>query len=208
MNAFRIHVKGWIASFRYPVFIAGFQPSVPVPPLSTVYGILSAAKGEIVTPWDVKVGYVFVSNGFCVDLETIYELDAPPLTAKSNICKRQILFEPDLYLYLSDKEYAEAFRIPHYPLLMGRSSELAMVEEIKEIFLPEQTDVRLGGTIVPFPSDGVYGPLQALPTHFLNEIPRKARGTRAYYVIKDFIKYSAGSLPYDEEKQWGIWWHG
>jgi CRISPR-associated protein Cas5t len=209
MDAFRIHLKGWFSSFRYPIFIAGTQLSVPVPPLSTIYGMISAAKGNFVTPDDVRTGYVFKSNGKAKDLETIYELDSDtPLKASSNVCKREILFEPELYIYLDKSEYAGIFRRPHYPLLMGRSSELAMADEITEVSLTTKKGAKLGGTLVPFPNTGVYGAIQALPTHFSDSIPRKALGTRPFYIVRDFINYDAGELPYDEEKQWGVWWHG
>lgn len=207
MKLYRIHISGWTASFRYPAFISGRQPTLPVPPLSTIYGIISAAKGTIVTPDDLRIGYVFKSTGKAVDLETIYEL-AEPLKAKSNVCKRELLFEPSLYLYIERPEYAEAFQRPHYPLLIGRSTELAMVEEIKEITMEDKKGVLIGGTLVPFPTDGIYGPLQALPTHFTDEIPRKAVGTMPFYIVENFIRYDKLALPFDEQMGWGVWIHG
>jgi CRISPR-associated protein Cas5t len=206
MKAYRVHIRGWTASFRYPVFVAGFQPTLPVPPLSTIYGLLSAAKGALVTPADTAVGYVFKSSGKAVDLETIYEL-SEPLRAKSNVCRRELLFEPSLFIYVDRPEIAGFFEKSYYPLLIGRSTELAMVEEIKEVRLENKTSVSVGGTIIPFPMDGIFGPLQALPTHFTDEIPRKAAGTRPFYVVESFISYDRQALPYDEEKGWGVWFH-
>ena len=206
MKAYRIHISSWTASFRYPVFVAGFQPTLPVPPLSTIFGLLSTAKGTLVTPADTAVGYVFKSSGRAVDLETIYEL-SEPLKAKSNVCRRELLFEPSLYVYLNDPGIAKAFERSHYPLLIGRSTELAMVEEIKEVELEEKAGVSIGGTVIPFPTDGIFGPLQALPTHFTDEIPRKAVGTRPFYLLDSFISYDKQPMPYDEEKGWGVWFH-
>src|SRR3990172_2399779 len=143
MKTYRVHLRGWTASFRYPIFIAGFQPTLPVPPLSTIYGLISAAKGSIITHKDTLVGYVFESNGKAVDLETIYEL-SEPLKAKSNVCKRELLFEPSLYLYFDKVDYAQSFQMPRYPLLMGRSTELAMVDEIIEVELENKVGVLLG----------------------------------------------------------------
>ncbi|NOZ24541.1 MAG: type I-B CRISPR-associated protein Cas5 [Nitrospirae bacterium] len=206
MQFYRIHLKGWTASFRYPVFVSGFQPTLPVPPLSTVFGLISAACGSMTTPENLRVGYVFRSAGNAVDLETIYELSAP-LTAKSNVCRREFLFEPELFLYLDRQEYARSFQKPCYPLLMGRSSELATVVDIRVVDLEERKGVSLGGTVVPFPTQGVHGPLQALPTHFTDGIPRRAAGTRPFYLLKDFLEYSA-ALPFDEEMDWGVWVYG
>lgn len=206
MKVFRVHIRGWTASFRYPVFVTGFQPTLPIPPLSTIYGLISAAKGCLVTPADAAVGYVFKSSGKAVDLETIYEL-AETLKAKSNVCRRELLFEPNLYLYFDDYAIAATFEKPYYPLLIGRSTELAMVEEIKEIELEERIGVPLGGTVIPFPLEGIFGPLQALPTHFTDEIPRKTVGTRPFYMVDSFISYDKRPMPYDKEKNWGIWFH-
>lgn len=204
MLVYRITIKAWTASFRYPTFIAGFQPTLPVPPLSTIFGLLSSVKGEILTPEMIKFGYVFMSKGKAVDLETIYELDEP-LKAKANICKREILFEPELYLYLDDANLAESFKFPFYPLLLGRQTELAMVTEIKSINLTKKQRSRLGGTLLPFPMSGVYGPIQALPTHFTGSIPRQAIGVRPFYLVGGFQEYDKSEIWVDDEKNWGIW---
>ena len=86
MKYLRVLIESWTASFRYPAFVSGFQPTLPVPPLSTIYGLLSSVKGEIVKPDDVTVGYIFDYEAKSVDLEQIYEIKA--LTGnKSNIIK-------------------------------------------------------------------------------------------------------------------------
>lgn len=218
MNVIRIHIRGWTASFRYPSFVSGFQPTLPVPPLSTIYGLLSAARGELVTPKDAAVGFIFQSRGKAVDLETIYELQDSALQAKSNVIRREILFEPDLFLYLPDLGFAEYFRRPRYPLLLGRSTELVMVAEIDSIALEQKTNVRVGGTIFPFSPDlKINGSLQALPTHFTDEMPRRAIGTRPFCLIDtDFTEYAINRRPqiypheiyYDAEKNWGIYFYG
>lgn len=204
MRLFRVHIRGWTASFRYPAFISGFQPSLPIPPLSTIYGMCSAATGKLVKPTDTAVGFVFLSEGKAIDLETIYELDEP-LKAGTNVVKRELLFNPELFLYLSNPEIANAFTKPHYPLLMGRSTEVAMVQEVKQVALDEKGEVAIRGTLVPFPTKGLYGPIQALPTHFTDEIPRKAVGTRPFYLIDGSIRYRESKVLFDSEKNWGVW---
>jgi CRISPR-associated protein Cas5t len=188
------------------MFISGFQPTLPVPPLSTIYGLLSAAKGELVTPKDTDVGFIFTSRGKAVDVETIYEL-SEPLRAKSNVCKREVLFEPELYLYIPKPEFSDCLHKPYYPLLIGRSTELAVVEEIKEVELEQRSGVRLGCSLLPFPMEDVYGPIQALPTHFTDEIPRKAVGTRPFYLVERFIQYDKQPMWFDVEKGWGVFFH-
>ncbi len=205
MKFLRILIEGWTASFRYPTFISGFQPTLPVPPLSTIYGLLSAAKGDLVTPIDTSVGFVFESEAKSVDLETIYELRG--LTGnKSNVAKREFLFNPKLYLYLDNFDFKEFFEKPSYPILLGRSSDLAYINEIREVELKKKSSVNLGKTILPFGTDGAFGIIQALPTHFSEDIPRKAIGTKPYILMDQFYNYSDECF-YDEEYDWGIWIH-
>jgi CRISPR-associated protein Cas5t len=218
MRVARIHIRGWTASFRYPAFISGFQPSLPVPPLSTIYGLLSAAKGELVTPTDTRVGYVFQSHGRAVDLETIYELHDTPLRANMNVVKRELLCDPQLYLYVEKPEFAAYFGKPHYPMLLGRSTELAMVVKSETCELEEKNGVRVGGSVFPFDVKlGLSGTIQALPTHFSDEIPRRAIGTRPFYIIETDFSGKAlnkrpivfnGSVLYDAKHDWGVFLHG
>lgn len=205
MKFLRILIEGWTASFRYPAFISGFQPTLPVPPLSTIYGLLSAVKGELVTPNDTHVGFVFESDAKAIDLETIYELKGLKGN-KSNVAKREFLFNPKLYLYLDNLEFKEFFEKPAYPVLLGRSSDLAFIREIKEINMDKKPNVKLGNTILPFGTEGAYGVIQALPTHFSDEIPRKAIGTKPYILMNQFYDYPEECY-YDDELDWGIWIH-
>ena len=46
MNIFKIEITTWTSSFRYPNIISGFQPTLEVPPLSTVLGLINAAAGR------------------------------------------------------------------------------------------------------------------------------------------------------------------
>lgn len=205
MKYLRILIEGWTASFRYPAFISGFQPTLSVPPLSTIYGLLSAAKGELVTPDETNVGFVFDYDAKAVDLETIYELKGLKGN-KSNVAKREFLFNPSLYLYTDDLEFKKYFKNPAYPILLGRSSDLAIISEIKEIEMEKKNNVKLGKTILPFGIEGAFGIIQALPTHFSNSIPRKAIGTKPYLLMNQFFDYS-GDCYFDSELNWGVWIH-
>jgi CRISPR-associated protein Cas5t len=205
MRVLRIKIEGWTTSFRYPGFISGFQPTLPVPPISTVYGLISAARGELTFPEDVSIGYVFDYESKAVDLETVYELSTG-LSAKSNVLKREFLYNPELYLYLDRPEFADYFHRPRYPILLGRSGDLVKVSEIKELDLKEETGKRLGKTILPFGIKGAYGLVQALPSHFTDTIPRKAVGVKPYLLMDEFFIYPEKCL-YDPEMNWGIWLH-
>ena len=205
MKVIRIHITGWVSSFRNPLFISGFQPTLPMPPLSAIYGIITAAKGEWVTPHDTAVGFVFQTNGKAVDLETVYEFGGG-LDAKPNINRREFLVHPQLYLYTPDASLRNAFERPHYPLLLGRSSDLATVKSIKEMELEHRSETTYQDTLLPFPDAQLYGQVQALPTHFTAEIPRSPCGTRAYCLITEKIEYR-GEVLHDPEMNWGVYLH-
>ena len=205
MKVLRICITGWVSSFRNPLFISGFQPTLPLPPLSAIYGLLTAAKGEWVTPHDTSIGFVFRSNGKAVDLETVYEF-AGKLDAKSNINRREFLVDPELYLYIPEMWLREAFERPRYPLLLGRSSDLATVESIAEIELESRSETTYQDTLLPFPDAQLYGQVQTLPTHFTAEIPRRPCGTRAYCLITEKIAYR-GDVWHDPKMDWGVYLH-
>jgi len=215
MKVLRVHITGWVTSFRNPLFISGFQPTLPMPPLSAIYGLLTAAKGDWVTPYDAAIGFVFQSRGKAVDLETVYEFKGKPkpnikeieLTGvKSNINRREFLVEPELYLYTPDMWLRDAFERPRYTLLLGRSSDLATVKSIAEIELESKPETTYRDTLLPFPDPQLYGQVQALPTHFTAEIPRRPCGTRAYCLVTEPIQYS-GDVLCDPEKEWGVYLH-
>lgn len=205
MKVLRVHITGWVASFRNPLFISGFQPTLPLPPLSALYGMLTAARGDWVTPHDAAIGFVFRSQGKAVDLETVYEFGGK-LDAKSNINRREFLVQPELYLYTPEMWLREAFERPKYTLLMGRSSDLAAVKSIDEIELEHKSETTYQNTILPFPDSQLYGQVQALPTHFTAEIPRRQCGTRAYCLVTEQIKYR-GEVLHDSEMEWGVYLH-
>ena len=150
MKIYRINISTWTASFRYPNMISGHQPTLPVPPLSTVIGLISAAKGNYFVPKTERIGYVFLYNAKTIDLETIYQIGYGKLREiKSNVIKREILFETDLFLYTDNEQILEWIRKPKYPLLLGRSSDLASVNEIVEFEAAEKNFLdKLTGTII------------------------------------------------------------
>ena len=213
MKAYRIHITSWTASFRYPNLISGYQPSLVVPPLSTIYGIIASAKGNYVSPYDISLGYVFKFGSQAIDIETIYQVNikSSPLNTKQNVIRRQILFDNNLWLYVHDHRVADAFLNPRFQLLLGRSNDLASVIPVEEIEL-EQIDelTRLKGTIIPMGVIPLSAPIQALPIGFTNEIPRRGIGTRPFFLLEYDYKQPEAiheSGYFDLELSYEIYWH-
>lgn len=203
MKAYRIKITAWTSSFRYPNILSGFQPTLPVPPISTVLGIINACAGTYLSHDEVSLGYYFEYGAKSVDLETIYqvELDSkgvPKNQMKSNVIRREFLYDTRLYVYLFDPQLAAYFRSPVYPLLLGRSSDLATVASIEEVELEECREAtKLKGQLVPFKDYHLPGLIQALPKYFTDEIPRNNIGTEAYSVIPfDALDFSSSVAAY------------
>ncbi|MFA8301449.1 MAG: type I-B CRISPR-associated protein Cas5b [Hyphomicrobiales bacterium] len=189
MNLYRIKISSWTSSFRYPNLISGFQPTLEVPPLSTILGLINAASGYYIPHNNLKIGYYFKYDMKGVDLESIYQIEGnktgnfPLNKAKTNIINREFLYSCKLYLYLEDKQYADYLSNPYYSLVLGRSNDLATVEEIKSVDLQEVHDAKISGQIIPFTNNFLPGDIQALPKYFTDSIPRNNLGTEPYSVI-------------------------
>lgn len=188
MRAFRIKINSWTSSFRYPNLISGFQPTLEVPPVSTIMGLINAASGKYLENRQINLGYYFDYKIKSVDLETIYQIKAndknyPDNMVKSNVIQREFLYDCHLFLFLVDEELVSCFRRPNYQLLLGRSGDLAGIESITEVELHEVQNARIGGQVVPFKGHNLAGQIQALPKYFSNTIPRKNIGTEPYSVI-------------------------
>lgn len=208
MRCIRIDLSSWTASFRYPNLISGVQPTLEVPPLSTILGLMNAAAGQyLVHDKDLLIGYYFEFASKVWDTETIYQRESgskgePTNTAKSNVMQREFLFEAKLSLYLQDSTLVSYFQEPAYPLLLGRSGDLASVDSVKEIELTEVENSNIKGQIVPFNKHHLPGKIQALPVYFTNSIPRRNLGTMPFSIIRfDALVQTNGLKAYRDPNQ-------
>ena len=209
MKVYRIKIESWTASFKYPNLISGYQPTLPAPPFSTIIGLISAAKGDYFIPKSEKIGFVFTYEGKAIDLETIYQIPYGKLKGiKSNVIKRDFLFDTILFMYTDSEEIFEWLKKPKYPLLLGRSSDLATVNQIEKLEVEEKIKLKLTGTIIPFKYGLIPGIIQPLPKYFSNTIPRKNIGTEPYTVLdckNGYVEVNAKGFS-DEENQWDVYW--
>jgi len=158
----RIEGEGITTSFRYPFFMMGRHPTFPMPPPATIYGHVCSSVGEWVNPEGLQFGYWFSCAGHGLDLEHIhllgastgsFELDGRqyPKRAEGNVnpFKRDLLFQPRLTLYLNRPDWVEAFRSPHYPVVLGRSQDLFTYTDVRVIDA-EEAPAYVENTILPF----------------------------------------------------------
>lgn len=197
MEAYRITISSWTSSFRYPNLISGFQPTLHVPPISTVLGILNACAGKYIPHNDIKLGYYFDFEAKSVDLETIYQVETnskniPKSQVKPNIIRREFLFNNRLFVYFTDSKWADLFKSPYYPILLGRSSDLGTIHRIETVELQEIANAcKIKGQVIPINGNYLPGTVQPLPKYFTGTIPRNNIGTEAYSVIS----YDTADIP-------------
>jgi CRISPR-associated protein Cas5t len=188
MEVFKIDITSWTASFRYPNLISGIQPTLEVPPVSTVLGLINAAAGQYLKHANLQLGYYFQYEGEGEDLETIYQISSkdgkPTNNAKSNIIYRKFLFNNFLRIYTTDEKITEYLAAPYFQLLLGRMNDLATVTKIsnKEKLAKIENATEIKGQVIPF-KHHLPGQIQALPKYFTNEFPRKNLGTEPYSII-------------------------
>ncbi len=154
-EATRIVLRSYTASFRVPHF-HGRQLSLSAPPPSTIFGLISAAAGNWVIPgkdlpW---IGYRFYYQAKGEDLETIisYGKDGPSYKKGQlirNVFWREFLFGCELTLYLP-KGWKKYFCRPRFPLLLGRSQDVAYVAEMDDVELYPATEGELQGVLLPY----------------------------------------------------------
>lgn len=188
MEVYKIDITSWTASFRYPNLISGMQPTLEVPPISTVLGLINAAAGMYLQHENLELGYYFEYEAEGEDLETIYQISSkngkPTNNAKSNIIYRRFLFNNFLRIYTSDEKIVTYFSHPYFQLVLGRMNDLATVENVsmKEVLEEVQDAAEIRGQVIPFRFH-LPGQIQALPKYFTNEFPRKNIGTEPFSVI-------------------------
>lgn len=213
MEVYKIDIHSWTSSFRYPNLISGVQPTLEVPPLSTILGLINAAAGTYQVYKTLCIGFYFEFKIKDTDLETIYQMDSNRRDSKSNVIRREFLYDNFLRLYITDKRIANYFKKPHFPLLLGRMNDLANVSlrSIEKITLPEiHNPTKMAGQIVPFKGNFLPGIVQALPVYFTDSIPRRNIGTAPYSVISHYNPVSFKGKAYRDiinDKEVDIYFH-
>ena len=203
MELYAIDIRSWTASFRYPNLISGIQPTLEVPPLSTILGLINAAAGHYINHKEISIGYYFEYQGKEMDLETIYMIDTnkgkPNNMAKSNVIKREFLFENLLRIYTTDETIVNYLKYPVYPLVLGRMNDLASVD-VARIHKQDLEEIKnadkIRGQIIPFTNNHLPGVIQALPKYFSNTIPRQNIGTESYSILNHHSKVKSNLKAY------------
>lgn len=190
IQAVRIVMTAYTASFRVPAFV-GHQLTLPVPPLSTIFGLISAAAGRWVMPDEVEwLAYRCIYESKANDLEAIFTVERPRPTEHArfvtrNVMQREFLSMPNLTLYLPP-EWESAFRHPRYSLLLGRTQDVAGVTSIALTKLKPVNAGTVSGVLLPFELvafNNISAWLQKLPIAFTDEPQRRPTRMHLFGVV-------------------------
>ncbi|MEU9891063.1 CRISPR-associated helicase Cas3' [Sphaerisporangium sp. NPDC051017] len=160
IEAVRIELYAPVASFRDPMF-PGVSRCLPVPPPSTVRGMLAAATGNPAEP--VCFGMAACADGRGVDAETYHPVAAdgsnPPVRGRvgegkggMTVRERPFLADVRVTLWVPDPDgqrIARALRRPVWGLRLGRSQDLVHVRSISRVMLYPAGEAVVGHALAP-----------------------------------------------------------
>lgn len=188
-------IRGWTATFRLPLLYSGTGLTSPVPPYSTLLGLIGCIAAQDLSPQSVgRIGYIFRSDGKTIDLETTKRLSMDnkgklgPNTRKGDgIAKREFHVNPELHLYLENLSLRRFFEEPQNIPTIGRSQDVCWIESTKEVTCKIVSEGSVRGTLVPFPTEGATGLIVLLPDWFDNTVigyTRSIGRLGKYYAVK------------------------
>jgi len=163
MRVLRVEIEAPTTSFRYPQFMVGRHPTYPMPPPSTIHGLVCAAAGELLSATAFRFAYHFASAAPAQDLEHVHvierarsgRIDHDGTTVPRNTdatvtpTARDFLFGATLTLYLDSTEMGDCFVCPRYAISLGRSQDLASIRRVSEVELQETQQAYLENTVLP-----------------------------------------------------------
>ncbi|WP_234347918.1 CRISPR-associated protein Cas5 [Streptomyces specialis] len=149
-----------VASFRDPLF-PGLTRGLPLPPPSTVRGLLAAATGETAEP--LPFGMAAWAQGSGVDTEKYHPIAADgsnPAVAgrvragKGGMTVRDRAFLTGVHLVVwlpgqDGERVAAALRRPRWPLRLGRSQDLVHPGPVRQVTLVPATEANVGHALAP-----------------------------------------------------------
>ncbi|SKA23125.1 CRISPR-associated helicase, Cas3 family [Marinactinospora thermotolerans DSM 45154] len=165
IEAVRIELYAPVASFRDPMF-PGVSRCLPVPPPSTVRGMLAAATGRAAEP--IVLGMAARAEGRGTDAETYHPIAVdggnPAVAGRvrggkggTTLRERPFLVGVHLSVWVPAPEgdrIAAALRRPVWPLRLGRSQDLVHVRSITPTTLEPVKEARIGHALAPIGGHG------------------------------------------------------
>ncbi|WP_434740696.1 CRISPR-associated protein Cas5 [Micromonospora sp. SH-82] len=160
IEAVRVDLFAPTASFRDPMF-PGLTRCLPVPPPSSLRGMLAAATGADTEP--VSLGYSARAAGTGVDAETYHPIAADganpaaggrvrAIKGGTTLKERPFLTHVTVTLWIPEPDgtrIAAALRRPVWGLRLGRSQDLVFVRSITPVLLQPADAAVVGHAVAP-----------------------------------------------------------
>lgn len=160
IEAVRVELFAPVGSFRDPMF-PGLTRCLPVPPPSSIRGMLAAATGAATEP--VPLGYSARAAGSGVDAETYHPIvrdgTNPAAGGRVRAVKggmalkeRPFLTHLTVTLWIPEpdgRRIAAALRRPVWGLRLGRSQDLVFVRSITPALLRPADEAVVGHALAP-----------------------------------------------------------
>lgn len=160
LPAWRAEFRAPVASFRDPLF-PGLTRCLPLPPPSTVRGLLAAATGAAAEP--LPLGIAARAEGGGVDAETYHPIAAdgsnPAVSGRvregkggMTLRERPFLTHVHLTVWLpgaDGERIARALRRPRWPLRLGRSQDLVHPCGVSRTVLRPATEAVVDHALAP-----------------------------------------------------------
>ena len=153
-----IQFSGWTATPRLPFVLSGNALCMPVPPYSTILGIIGCCLGRFVSPNEVMVGFQYLYDTVSLDIETRRRLQFDGKKIKnhdkgSDAYAREFHTNPHLTIWIDRLDWEDYFESPVGTPALGRSQDLLHIEKVcvKEVSSVSEADLK--GCMIPFNSD-------------------------------------------------------
>lgn len=151
----RLEIPYW-CSFRVP-YAVNVHFTYPVPPVTTLYGLVAAAMGypaDHVKPMDeLCFGIAISQDGNLLEnYSSIIKWDRRFQGMRTQVIKQK-LYQPDYYMYIGGEEnnindIACALKDPVFPLFLGESDDVVEVKDV-QVYSPSIEECNVMDCCVP-----------------------------------------------------------
>jgi CRISPR-associated protein Cas5t len=197
----RVRITAPTTSFRYSHFLIGRQITFRMPPPSTIYGHVASALGYLPEPGSFEFAYDFRYRALASDLEhqqivtaggRPFEVEGVkyPKAIEATVQPhfRDFLYAPELTLYLTNLDLANAFRSPVFCVVLGRSQDLACIERVDEVELVAAAGAYFEHLLLPFSwrSNVSFGATVLMP-RYIAPAPERQTQFERYIALEDTL---------------------
>lgn len=213
MEVLKVVAEGLTASFRYPHFMQGVQPTFEMPPPATLYGHVCSVLGEWFDPHGVRFAIHFAYDARFDDIEHTHMVEASSgtlpgtrlpkvLEGAVNPFVRSQLFRPRLTLYLNRPDWADRFSSPRYAVGLGRSQDLFCYTRVETLRLERAPGAYFEHTLAPYSfARRVPAGVVVLMPRLLDYAQRRQATFGRYLVLhprvhtRDFLRFAGEEAP-------------